>query len=212
MATSNTDICNMALGKIGSKRITNFEEDTSPTAESCRLHFEQTRDSLIRSHYWRFAAKRATLAQDATDPDFEYDNQFILPIDFLLLKSIFGDNSTPTGNTRFSFAIEGQRLLTNEDSVEMRYIRKVVDPTEFDSLFVEVLILQLALKLVASIAGGATKLQKVIQDELFVVMRQVRAADRQETNTIGRANRRPWLETRLRGGNSGFSQSTVGSI
>ena len=208
---TNTDICNMALGKIGATRIIDLADTTenTPPAIQCRLHFEQTRDALIRSHYWRFASGRAELAQDSTDPDFEWDSQFELPDDFERLKSVFGDNFTPTGNTTRSFAIEGQRLLTNEDTVSIRYIKKVTDPAEFDSLFVEVLILKLAIKLVAPLAGGAPKLQQGLATELKLIMPSVRALDRQETNTIGRENRRPWLEARVRGGNSGFSQATV---
>ena len=211
MSISNTSICNMALGKIGSKRINKFEDTTEDSipAIQCRLHFKQTRDALLRSHYWRVAQGRAVLSQDTEDPLFEYDNQFILPTDFMRLKSFFGDNVTPSGNLRITFAIEGQRILTNESTVSLRYIKKVTDPTKFDPLFIEVLILTLALKLIGPLAGGAPPLQKVVQDELRLLMPGVRALDRQETNTIGRSNRRPWLEARLRGGNTGFNQARV---
>jgi hypothetical protein len=134
--------------------------------------------------------------QDTTDPDFEYDSQFILPDDFSRLKSVFGDNSSPTGNLKLSFAIEGQRLLTNETVINLRYIKKVTDPTEFDELFIEVFILKLALKLV-SLAGANPKITETLGAELKLVMPQVRALDRQETNTIGRLNRRPWVESRF---------------
>jgi len=211
MTISNTDICNMALGKIAASRIVNLADtsENTPEAIQCRLHFEQTRDALIRSHYWRFASARAELTQDSTDPDFEWDSQFVLPTDFMRLKSVFGDNFTPTGNTTLSFAIEGQRILTDCDSVSIRYIKKVEDPTEFDSLFVEVFVLTLALRLLAPLSGASPKLQQVLATELRLIMPSVRALDRQETNTIGRENRRPWLEARVRGGNSGFSQATV---
>jgi len=203
---TNTDICNMALGKIGASQIKNLADTTEniPSAIQCRLHFEQTRDSLIRSHYWRFASARAELTQDTTDPAFEWDSQFILPDDFMRLKSVWGDNFTPTGNTELSFAIEGQRILTNEASVDIRYIKKVEDPDEFDSLFVEVLVLHLALKLVAPLSGANPKLQQVLVTELRLVMPRVRALDRQETNTIGRINRRPWVEARISGGGTGL--------
>ena len=210
MSISNTSIINMALGKISSKRITNYEDATenSPQAIQGRLHFEQTRDALIRSHYWRFASDRSSLTQDATDPEGdEYDNQFILPTDFLRLKSVFGNNYTATENTKYTFAIEGDRLLTNESSVDIRYIKKVTDPTKFDPLFVEVLILSLALKMLPALAGGDSKLYKDIQTELRLLVPSVRTLDRQETNTIGRNNRRPWLESRLSGGS--ISRSRV---
>ncbi len=196
---SNTGICNAALSKIGAKQIDNYGDVSETTTEAlaCRNHYDITRDALLRSHYWRFATARVELTQDSSDPDFEYDNQFLLPDDFMRLKSVFGNNFTATENTRFSFAIEGNLLLTDDDEVFLRYIKKVTDVTEFDSLFVEVFILSLALKLVAELGGGAPKLQQVVQQELAVLMRQVRTIDRQETNTIGRVNRRPWMEARL---------------
>lgn len=210
MAISNTSICNLALADVGIKRINNFENslESSSQAIACRLHFEPTRDALVRSHYWRFASARQSLSQDTVDPDFEFDNQFILPNDFLRQKSFFGDNFTASGNLTVTYAIEGQRLLTNEDSVDLRYIKKVTDPTQFDPLFVQVFAKQLALKL-TSLAGATPKIRESLKDDLKILMPQVRALDRQETNTIGRENRRPWVEARLRGGSSGFSQVTV---
>jgi hypothetical protein len=45
------------------------------------------------------------------------------------------------------------------------------------------------------------KLYAEIKDELYnQIMPRVRAMDRQETNTTGRYNRRPWVEARLLGG------------
>ena len=188
----------MALAKIGAGRINNLDDSTesSPQAIQCRLHFEQTRDALIRSHWWGFASARASLSQDTVDPDFEYDNQFILPNDFVRLKSVYGDNGTDTGDLRTTFAIEGDRLLTNESSIDIRYIKKVTDPTKFDTLFIEVLVLKLALKII-SLAGANPKLMETITTELRLTMPQVRAIDRQETNNIGRSDRRPWNEARV---------------
>lgn len=196
---SETSLCNMALVKMGGKKINNVETGTSVEAITCRLHYEQARDSLLRSHYWRFASARSELTQDSTDPDFEWDNQFKLPDDFLRLKSIY--DTTLVDNTRHSFAIEGQRLLTNDNTMEIRYIKKVTDVTEFDPLFIEVLILQLALKLIGSLAGGHPKLQDIIQRELKALMPSVRALDRQETDGKGRADQFTWADVRAtRGG------------
>ena len=66
MAISNTSICNLALADVGIKRINNFENslESSSQAIACRLHFEPTRDALVRSHYWRFASARQSLSQD----------------------------------------------------------------------------------------------------------------------------------------------------
>ncbi len=204
MALSTTRICNSALARTGSKRINNFEDETEGSVQAihCRTHYEITRDSLLRSHYWRFASARAELSQDTTDPDFEWDNQFILPNDFLRMKSIYDD--VLIKNTRRPYAIAGQRLLTNESPIQIRYVKRVTDAAQFDPLFVEVLILKLALKLLPGLSGmgsAAINLSVDIKKELNPLMSQVRALDRQETNTIGRAQQDTWVDVRAtRGG------------
>ncbi len=196
MALSETKICNAALGKIGSVRINDFDSDDTPEAIACRLHYEITRDSLIRSHFWRFASARASLSPDTVTPKFEYSRQFILPTDFLRLKSVFSNSGLVTRNITFSYAIEGQRLLTDDSDVNLRYIKKVTDVTKFDPLFVEVLILQLALKIIAQLAGGDPKMTQVLLTELSVLMPRVRTLDRQETNTRGRVDLDTWNNAR----------------
>ncbi len=188
MAISTTKICNMSLAKIGSKRINDFGDtsESSMQAIHCRTHYEQTRDSLIRSHWWRFARDRAVLVQDTTDPAFEWDNQFILPNDFIRFRSI--DEETGVSSRYRRHAIEGQRFLTNYSTVNLLYIKKVTDPTEFDPLFVEVLVLLLARKLVGPLAGGAPALKKEIEDDLKDLMPRVWAIDSDETDTGGRSD------------------------
>ncbi len=206
MAESNTTICNQALAGLGSLRINNFEDATenSPQARQCRLHFEPTRDALIRSHSWRFAAARESLSKDTVDPPFEYDSQFILPNDFMAGRSVFGDNFTTTEDLRLSYALEGDRLLTNETSIDLRYTKKVTDASKFDPLFVKVLVLELQDAMIGPLAGGDERIQKKIDRKLLVVMRFVRAMDRNETNTIGRLNHRPWVESHVIGGGTSF--------
>jgi len=64
LPTTKTDICNLALSRIGAKAITQaqIDADTDPRAQHCNRHYEQTRDSLQRSHWWRFARVRIRLA------------------------------------------------------------------------------------------------------------------------------------------------------
>lgn len=189
MALSPTSICNMALAKIGSARITKFEDTTESSVQAihCRTHYEQTRDSLIRSHFWRFARARKVLSRDTEDdPLSEWDYQYILPNDFMRFISI--DEETGITSRKQRHSIEGQRFFTDYSTVNMRYIKKVTDPTEFDPLFVEVLVLLLARKLVGPLAGGAPKLKAEIKDDLKTLMPSVWAIDSDETDTGGRSD------------------------
>jgi len=194
MALSETSICNQALARFGDKRINNFETDTTPRAIWCREFYEPTRDALLRSHKWRFAAARVTLVQDTTDPDFEWDNQFILPNDFMAMRSIY-ENSISDENL-WSYAIEGQRLLTNDSTMEIRYTRKVTDPTEFDPLFVKLLVLELELQLVGPLAGNDEDVREAIRKDIAYAMPAIRAMDAQETNTIGQYGLETWNDAR----------------
>ena len=194
---TETSICNQALGRIGANQIKNVETDTSVPAIQCRLHYEQTRDSLIRSYWWRFASGRATLTEDVDTPDFEWGVQFVLPDDFMAMKSIY-EGRFSDANFR-NYALEGNLLLTNEDTMEIRYVKKVTDVSKFDSLFVKVFVLLLADVLIGPLAGGDAKIQKKIDNALYELMPSVRALDGQETNTAGRLESGTWNDARFAG-------------
>lgn len=188
-ALNETRICNMALGRIGATRINDYTDTSESSTEAiqCRLHYAQTRNALLRSHSWRFARARAELSEDSTAPDFEWDNQFILPTDFFRFRSIYEEDGTTSKSRRH--AIEGQRLLTNLSEVSLRYIRKVTNPTKFDPLFVEVLVLRLALKMVPGVAGTETKgLERDIKEELLVLEAKAKAVNMDETDVGGRSD------------------------
>lgn len=184
MAISETSICNMSLARIGSKRINALDTDTTNEAIQCRLHYEQTRDALLRSFTWPFATARATLSEDVDEPDSEWDNQFSLPADFLRMIADYGECATDYPNERWT--IEGEKFLSNNSDAEIVYIKKVTDPAKFDSLFVDVLVLQLAKKLIPSLAGTANAIFKEdLERELMEKERLARRVCRQETNTSG---------------------------
>ncbi len=188
MVESNTSICNQALGKLGSKRINNFEDTTENSTEAiqCRLHFEPTRDALLRSHSWRFARDRKVLSQDTEDPAFEWDNQFILPTDYLRFRSI--DEETGFTSRKNRHAIEGQRFLTNFSSVNMLYIKKVTDASQFDPLFVKLFTWLLADEMIGPLAGGDARIQKKIDAAIKVLTAKAQAVNLDETDVGGRSD------------------------
>lgn len=197
---SVTKICNSALGKIGASRINNYDDSTesNPSAIQCRNHYEVVRDSLLRSHVWSFAVQRASLSADATTPAFEYDYQFTLPADCLRLLKIYeGENYTELADT---YTIESGKILSNDSTCNIVYIKRITDPVKFDAMFVEVLILSLALKLIGPLAGGAPKLQQSIQIELDEIMRRARTVNLQERNLNGRIRSLTYNDMRSSGG------------
>ena len=204
---SETEIINQSLGRVGAKRISDFDDTDEANNQSvqARLHYAQTRDALLRSHWWRFARTRVQLSANATAPPFEYSTAFDLPNDFLReWLPPWEDNSEVQGRTRNTYSLEGNQVLSNESTMRLRYVRRVEDVTEFDPLFTEVLVLQLALKFVMPLSQDKV-LWQLIYAELWGgpgvrgVMSRVRTMDKQETKTVG-ANETPtWNDSRLAG-------------
>lgn len=193
---TKTDICNLALSRIGAKTVTTAEltADTAVTAKHCNRNYEQTRDALLRSNHWRFARDRAALVKGAVPP-WGYDHYYKLPEDFLALRSIYDDNE-PNHVYRYQYDVEGKQILSDEDTCEILYIKRVTDVKKFDSLFTEVFVLSLALKLVMPLSQDRA-LYKEIKDELYKeLMPKVRTIDGQETNTEGRGGEVNWKLSR----------------
>lgn len=126
---------------------------------------------------------------ETTTPDFEWEYQYLLPEDFLRLKILNEADYTTAVDDRYT--IEGNRLLTNFDSASIKYIKKETTPSNFDPLFTEVLVLNLAIKLCHSLAGSgpaALNLKQILQNELNQVMMRVRAVCKSEINVTGRSD------------------------
>lgn len=191
LPATKLDICNLSLDRIGEKAITlaQLTANTDPRAQACNRHYEQSRDALQKTNWWRFARDRSVLTEDEDFDDFEWDNSFDLPDDYLRFRSIFEEDGV-TSKTR-RHALEGQSLLTNLSEVSLLYIKQVVDVTKFDPLYIEVLVLQLALKLLPARAGvgaAALTLSTEIKNELKPLFTQVRSINRNETDVGGRSD------------------------
>lgn len=126
---------------------------------------------------------------ETTTPVFGWDYQYLLPEDFLRLRLLDEADYTTAVNDRCT--IEGNRLLTNFDTANIEYIKKETDPSKFDPLFTEVLVLNKAIKLCTSLPGAgpaALNLKNELKEELRQIMFRVRAVCKSETNVTGRSD------------------------
>lgn len=138
MPISNVQIANAALLKLGQKPITAFDE-TGKGALLANNTYEIHRDALLRAIPWRFAIARTSLAASTTAPGWEFPNYFPLPSDPYCLRVLTIENLSDT-----DWREEGRKIATSAEApLNIKYIRRVTDPNEFDSLFVETLIAKL---------------------------------------------------------------------
>lgn len=217
---SDLDIANLALVMIGAQRIAALT-DNSRNARELNAIYVFYRESELRAHNWGFAINRVILPALSETPPFGFQFYYQKPPD--MLKLIEAGRFSPGASladyrtvSEQQYAIEGDRIAwgpcgTPFDNgvplaqvtppvprpLPVRYIRRVIDPTQFDSLFVTAFAARLALQVCEQITGSSDK------DKNAAAMYQQAIADALKSNAIEKPPSKlpddSWLLARLVG-------------
>ena len=171
--TTETTICNLALAHLGDERIGSLTDD-SEAARACNAVYISSRDALTRSHPWNFAIERANLAAESISPSWGWDEQFVLPSDPYCLRVLEVD-----GYKSYEWVVEGRKLLGNFSSANIRYIKREIDPAQFDSLFSMALAAKIAETVAVRLTGNST-IKEGARRMFDDAMRTARTTDGQE--------------------------------
>jgi hypothetical protein len=185
MATQ-VEICNMALGLLGAENIVTISDNTR-VAKVCSTFFNNTVLNLLRSHNWNFAMKRATLTAEVLPPAFEYKYSFAKPTDYLRVVSFY--------NYEYSFKEEGNYILLNQGTVQMKYIRNDIVVADYDDSFVACLASKLAHLMCYQITQSITLvpvIEKMHKEDLAQARR-----NNAISNTPDAFQKPTWLASRL---------------
>ena len=170
---SEINIINSALYKMGDERITSRTENTN-RARLMDTIYDGVRDALLRENPWNFAIKRASLAADPVAPVYKWATAFAVPADLLYMVSTEGNSP---------YRLEGNQILSNqENSLKITYIRRVTDPTEFDTGFAEALASKLAYEGASNIAAD-NALQAQLLGAYTVTLLHAKKFDGQEDDS-----------------------------
>lgn len=210
-ATSDVEICNLALVRLGQKQLITSLDQNASQAIMCRLHYPRTRDALLSEHTWNFATKYAALSRDASYAgDFEFDYRFQLPTDCLrVVRTAWDANGSVAGAAIYGFPglvgsvstvtpyrIVGRYLHTNETDASIEYIAQITDVAQFDDLFVDVLAQRLAAELSPAISDNASQtknLWEVYQNKLV----EARNIDASEGTPREPVDASAWIAARV---------------
>lgn len=189
MASSWTAIANSALIKLGASLITSIELDQTKEAKLCRERYEDVRDIVLRMYPWNCAVKRIQLAPSSTAPAFDYASEFILPSDCVRIYQIF-----PEGD----YVIEGRSILSDETLLDVKYIKRITDPTELDALLGEAISYYLAYDICFAMIQNDGPRQTLFQ----AFEQTLRRAKHIDSSEDGRKSLQPnfFLEARSGGG------------
>jgi hypothetical protein len=189
MITTVTQLCNLALSRIGARRLASYESDTTTEAVACRLHYELARDGLLRRHQWDFAKDSKPLSKLPAAASPKYPAAWQLPADCVRVIDLTVDGKPIT-----DFARHGRLLLTDaHDAVELEFVSNLVPVSQWDSLFVEALSLHLAKKICEDIAQNPQKMAEISSELESLALPTAQTADAREANSGGNRSRsRSW--------------------
>lgn len=197
MPTSDIQLCSNALLRIGAEAITAISPpDDTPRARFMAAVYQPTVDRLLRSHNWNFAQMRTTLAEVSVAPDWGFAHQYQLPQDPLCLMiletTMFPDEPWRIEHYQNATVTQSYRvLLTDSTAVQILYIARLTDVTQWDPMFAYLVECDLAYQAAYSLSRNDT-LSARIKEELKEARRMATARDGQE----GRALKR-WQSTVL---------------
>ena len=154
--TSAVDVCNSALNLVGANNITSLTED-SKAARVCNQRYEFVRDNTFRAHPWNCLITRKSLAQDATTPVYKYAYRYTLPTDPYCLRVLSVRDDGDAERYDIDYQLEaGRYLLTDEGTMNIRYIGRLTDPTEWDIGLVETIAARLASDIAYPLIGSSS--------------------------------------------------------
>lgn len=146
---SKVSICNLALRRIGQRKIQSLAE-LSPEGVACNDLYDDIRRIVLAFHPWRFAVKNATLAPlSGTILGQKYSYAYTIPADCIRVICVEPLSTVPP----IEFEVVGTELRTNDPTGEVRYIWDIEDPTAFDDLFINAFAYHLASDLAPLITG-----------------------------------------------------------
>ncbi|KAB0665651.1 hypothetical protein F6V25_07980 [Oryzomonas japonica] len=158
------DIINAALVSLGASPVQDLNETVH--AKAAASFWNLALSAVLRAHPWNFAMARRSLAASADAPVFGYAKTFPLPADWIRTVEVTAED----------FKQESGRILCNQDSLNIRYIAMVADPSRFDALFSDALSAYLAAKLAYPLTSSSSQ-QDVCWSAYKELLRLARSVD-----------------------------------
>ncbi len=222
MAT-DTDISNFALQHLGESRISSLIDTGDKVSRTCAICYPQARDEALSIAPWSCAKKPAALSKLTAQPLYKWSAAYQLPPDFIRLIEIAGcDAWAPReyfdrmGNVLYIGRGDWYGTEEDADSINIEYIWRQTDATQFDPLLVECIAMKMAMKMAKTLTGSDAKAKELREEYERVVLPQARTLNAQQLysgrNHPIRQQFRRGLLTRGYGGDPGACPPGSGAL
>jgi hypothetical protein len=149
MASSKTEICNIAMAHLGTgDEIGNIDTESSEEASACRRVYETALDETLRDFDWPFATRIAAAQLIEDDPNDEYAYSYRYPSNCIRIVRVLSGMRNDTRQSRVTYKIasdsSGRLFYTDMDEAEIEFIFRETNPLLYPAGFVMALSLKIA--------------------------------------------------------------------
>lgn len=173
-----TDIANQALRSLTAKLIASLIEGT-PNANFCREFLGKSIQQVLAEDDWSAATKRAALNLLIEAPAHGFLYYYQLPGDyvrFVTTRKANGAEVPAIDTSGDDYTVEGDKIATNAEAVNIIYIATPADPSKLSSYLRNAISSQLALLLCIPLNSNEG-LQSQIQGQYQYDLALARKAD-----------------------------------
>jgi hypothetical protein len=151
---TSSEICNLALGYLGTARIGTLGSDTSPQGVLCNAFYTAVKSALLEERNWTFAKKTWTATPGTAPTHVVWVAAYAVPTGCLRVHRVDDGN----GDYRIGWERVGANILT-DDTPATLYIEGVdgsIAETTFSNAFIFALAARLAVELCIPLTENAT--------------------------------------------------------
>jgi len=196
MGLSKTEIYNNALLKV-SKKTVGTPGDKTTESDTCNALWDGALSRTLAIYNWSSCIKRVVLDRLTTTPTNVYAYEYQLPND--CEKVVRAYKSTARDDFDFEWVIEGDRLLTDESSVIIKYVARPTNTEMLNAHVTDVLIWNLAMALCFPFTGDDNRERALRQEFEQVILPRAKANDAMESREI-EYEESPSIESLYQGG------------
>ena len=182
-SVTKTEICNLALSKLGSDRIqlANFADDTGQVKEQCDLFFLPSLEELTRMYSWNCCKKRSgSISADANfDGEYNYSTSYSFPTDCIRVLGVernttdeMSTGSNTTALEKNDFIVLGRKIYCNiTTGLYLHYLaipEDEVNHAYMDASFLKCFYTFLAMKLAVPLTGNS-EVENAIRSEFYKI-------------------------------------------
>ncbi|URC15452.1 tail tubular protein [Octadecabacter Antarctic BD virus 1] len=183
-ATTDIDICNMALDHLGKPPIVSFTE-SSVEAKSCLRQYDVARRMCLTRNPWTFSRKtRALSLLTDNDMDDVWTYHYDLPNDMLHQLRILEKGQMVHAKTRPAPSyIESGTIYANVPEARLYYVWDNIDTTAWTALFDDVVALFLAMRMAPSMTRRKSDIETLQGMYKVALLEAAEGDSQQETDT-----------------------------